>query len=607
MKVRRHLPALLRATLLAVAFTLGAVVVSVFAVNAADASPSIAPMESVPYYLPLPAGSSALVTQGNGGLYTHIRRRLSEFAWDFSLPTGSLVVAAAEGTVVALEQGFQGGGLSDAYSGRTNYVVLAHADGRYSLYMHLAYRGVLVEVGERVYAGQGIALSGATGYASGPHLHFQVQNTSAPSGAQSVPVSFVDAGVPVLGDQPVSSNLYNPPPQAPRLATPGLMIGPSGDLLTHQGFPVRLQWVTEIADTTPASAGPSPRPAGGTSPESTPVRVVTADVSGERRQVNGRAAADVAGPFTVWAEYFDGAFWRIAADAAGRPAAVTRAAVARDVFLTSPGFTATPLAVAPGGSISASFSLVDLGADDVSLYDLTLTATRLGGGEIETAAPIRRHFYLRSGERVEWQGTVTLTEPGVYVLSPHVFDPGGAPVPLPAAEWGDSEQVTVVVTLPTPPDPDDPPAFADVPLGHPAHDAAEILAARGLLTGYPDGRGGHLLRPDEPVTRAQFTKLLALTLGIAVSEADLCPFVDVERSGPDSLYPDNFIAAAFRAGLAMGLPGEPPRFAPYALVTRRQAVTMVTRGAPEGDWSIPGDEWTPATRGETVILLASLL
>ena len=128
-----------------------------------------------------------------------------------------------------------------------------------------------------------------------------------------------------------------------------------------------------------------------------------------------------------------------------------------------------------------------------------------------------------------------------------------------------------------------------------------------MLTGYPDGRGGRLLRPDEPVTRAQFTKLLALTLELAVSEADLCPFVDVESSGPDSLYPDNFVAAAFRAGLVMGLPGEPPRFDPYAPVTRRQAAAMVARGAPQDEWTIPGDEWAPATRGEAVILLAGLL
>jgi hypothetical protein len=337
------------------------------------------------------------------------------------------------------------------------------------------------------------------------------------------------------------------------------------------------------------------------------VRVVTADASGERRQVDGRAVADVAGPFTVWAEYYDGVYWRTAADAAGRPVAVTRVAVERDAFLSRPGLTAQPLAVAPGGAVSASFILANLDEEDASLYDLTLTATRQGGSQVETAAPVRPRVYLRPGESVEWKGTVTLTEPGVYVLSPRVLDPGGEPVPLPAAQWGDPENVTVVVTAPDPPDPPDPPdspTFSDVPLGHPVHAAAEILAARGVLTGYPDGRGGRLLRPDEPVTRAQFTKLLALTFELATSEADLCPFVDVEISGPDSLYPDNFIAAAFRAGLVMGLPGEPPRFAPYAAVTRRQAAAMFARGAPQGGWIIPGDEWAPATRGEAVILLA---
>ena len=585
MKTRRHPAALLRTTLLAVAFAMGAAVALAFGIGALTASQAMAAAGSSSLYLPLPAGSSAFVTQGNGGPYTHTRRGTSEFAWDFYLPTGSLVVAAAEGTVVAVEQGFNGGGLSNNYVGHANYVVLAHSDGRYSSYQHLAYRGVLVEVGERVYAGQGIALSGATGYASGPHLHFQVQSTSAPWGAQSVPVSFVDAGVPATGDRPVSANLYHPPAPSPRVAAPGLLVGPSGDLLTHQGFPIDLQWVTGIAD-------------------AAPVRVITADASGERRRVDGRAVAEVAGPFTVWAEYYDGVYWRTAADAAGHPAALTRVAVERAAFLSRPGLTAQPLALTPGGMVSASFILANLDEKDVSLYDLTLTATQQGGSQVETAALVRRRVYLQPGESVEWKGTVTLTEPGVYILSPRVLDPAGDPVPLPAAEWGDPENLTVVVSDPDPPDPPESPTFSDVPLGHPAYAAAEILAGRGVLTGYPDGRGGRLLRPDEPVTRAQFTKLLALTFALAASEADLCPFVDVEVSGPDSLYPDNFIAAAFRAGLVMGLPGEPPRFAPYLAVTRRQAVAMVWRTAPQGGWIIPGDEWAPATRGEAVILLA---
>ena len=439
MKAHRHPSESLRTTRRAVAHVLAAVVALAFAVGAVGAAPAQAgaaagaPAQSAPYYLPLPAGSSALITQGNGGPYTHTRRGTSEFAWDFFLPTGSLVVAAAEGTVVAVEQGFRSGGLSDDYVARANYVVLAHDDGRYSNYLHLAFRGVLVEVGERVYAGQGIALSGATGYASGPHLHFQVQSTSAPWGAQSVPVRFVDAGVPVTGDRPVSANLYHPQAPSQRVTAPGLLVGPSGDLLTHQSFPIDLQWVSGIAD-------------------AAPVRVMTADASGERRQVGGRAVADVAGSFTVWAEYYDGVYWRTAADAAGRPAAVTRVAVERAGFLSRPGLTAQPLALTPGGTVSASFVLANLDEEDVSLYDLTLTATQQGGSRVETAAPVRRRVYLQPGESAEWKGTVTLTEPGVYVLSPRVLDPAGRPVPLPAAEWGDPENLTVVVTAPDPPD-----------------------------------------------------------------------------------------------------------------------------------------------------------
>ena len=44
-----------------------------------------------------------------------------------------------------------------------------------ALYSHLKHEGVLVRVGQRVRKGEPIALSGNTGYSTGPHLHFAVQ------------------------------------------------------------------------------------------------------------------------------------------------------------------------------------------------------------------------------------------------------------------------------------------------------------------------------------------------------------------------------------------------------------------------------------------------
>jgi len=52
-------------------------------------------------------------------------------------------------------------------------VVVAHRDGVRTMYAHLSSIAVLV--GQRVAAGTVLGAVGATGDASGPHLHFEVR------------------------------------------------------------------------------------------------------------------------------------------------------------------------------------------------------------------------------------------------------------------------------------------------------------------------------------------------------------------------------------------------------------------------------------------------
>jgi murein DD-endopeptidase MepM/ murein hydrolase activator NlpD len=84
---------------------------------------------------------------------------------DLAVPVGTPVHAVGAGTVVKAEWG-------GAYG---RMVVIRHADGRYSLYAHLSR--FEVQAGQDVAAGTEIALSGATGNVTGPHLHFEVDTT----------------------------------------------------------------------------------------------------------------------------------------------------------------------------------------------------------------------------------------------------------------------------------------------------------------------------------------------------------------------------------------------------------------------------------------------
>ncbi|MFJ3584875.1 M23 family metallopeptidase [Streptomyces sp. NPDC090127] len=107
---------------------------------------------------------SASFNQG-GAMWAH-----KHSGQDFAVPTGTPVKAAGAGTVV--KAGPNGGGDGPAYG---NAIVVKHANGKYSQYAHLSK--INVHIGQKVGAGQKIALSGNTGNSSGPHLHFEIRTT----------------------------------------------------------------------------------------------------------------------------------------------------------------------------------------------------------------------------------------------------------------------------------------------------------------------------------------------------------------------------------------------------------------------------------------------
>ena len=97
-------------------------------------------------------------------------------------------IAVRDGTPVLA---MQGGSVSFAgqQAGYGSVVVLHHQGSTYTVYGHLSQ--INVKQGEHVEAGQTIALSGHSGNARGPHLHFEVRRWGE-----------AEDPVPLLGREP---------------------------------------------------------------------------------------------------------------------------------------------------------------------------------------------------------------------------------------------------------------------------------------------------------------------------------------------------------------------------------------------------------------------
>ncbi|MCC6909428.1 MAG: M23 family metallopeptidase [Phycisphaerales bacterium] len=151
--------------------------------------------------LPLPDGLTVEVTQGNHGTISHTADQA--FAYDFGVPLGTAVLAAAPGVVVWVEDGHTEHGADASYRELVNYVVLDHGGGLFTAYVHLGAGGIDVVAGDVVVSGQRLAVTGLSGQMTGPHLHFHVENVWA----ETLPARFVDVArggcalFPQTGDQ----------------------------------------------------------------------------------------------------------------------------------------------------------------------------------------------------------------------------------------------------------------------------------------------------------------------------------------------------------------------------------------------------------------------
>lgn len=128
------------------------------------------------------SGGSANYTGGafrwpvvGGGNYISQYYRYGHYGLDIAADYGSRVTAATGGRVIFAGWKSNGGGYQ---------VWISHGGGLYTTYNHMS--GVSVGSGQSVGRGQQVGRIGATGRATGPHLHFEVWRGMIWDGGQRV-------------------------------------------------------------------------------------------------------------------------------------------------------------------------------------------------------------------------------------------------------------------------------------------------------------------------------------------------------------------------------------------------------------------------------------
>lgn len=183
-------------------------------------------------------------------------------------------------------------------------------------------------------------------------------------------------------------------------------------------------------------------------------------------------------------------------------------------------------------------------------------------------------------------------------------------------------------------------AFTDLSYDSSYAEPLTTLAETSVMSGFADGRIG----AEQGATRAQFAKMLALSLGVADENLTQTPFGDLDPID-ENLYPHKFVAALYSLEVLQGT--KPTQFSPHAPITRAQVVTTVVRALQmldpdalvtpaSGSFSVLGDfsphharamaiaqasgllediqgfgaswnPWAPAPRGEVAQILFNLV
>ena len=117
---------------------------------------------------PLPEGTWTMTSPFGPRVHPITGEQSFHTGTDFGAPDGTVILAAADGTVT----------VAGPVSGYGNLIVIEHQIGGQTVataYGHMWDTGIHVHVGDRVSAGQHIGDVGSNGNSTGPHLHFEVR------------------------------------------------------------------------------------------------------------------------------------------------------------------------------------------------------------------------------------------------------------------------------------------------------------------------------------------------------------------------------------------------------------------------------------------------
>lgn len=112
-------------------------------------------------YLASPLAFSRVTSGFKMRFHPILKKWAAHLGVDYAAPIGTAVRSVGDGVV----------DFAGAQNGYGNVVFVRHRNNHVTVYAHLSR--VLVHRGQRVEQGQTIAASGASGWATGPHLHFE--------------------------------------------------------------------------------------------------------------------------------------------------------------------------------------------------------------------------------------------------------------------------------------------------------------------------------------------------------------------------------------------------------------------------------------------------